>query len=302
MANFITEMTDRRILPAVGMYVAGSWVLIEILDRMVERYLLSPYLTDIIFWGLFLMIPAVIMITWTHGKKGKDKAGKLEKIGVPLNLLVTMALLFTIFGDKDLSMAATQITVNNELGQQETHYIPSDSFRRRMAVFFWENESGDPDLDWLQYGVTELLVQDLQQDPFILATSPWSNFGNGFYPRIKQAGITDGLGVPISLMRDIANEANRQYFVEGSIQRETDEFLVTARIWDTQTAQMVAELDSRDWDIYRAIDELSRDIREELGVPNSSGRIADDLPLAETYGESEAALKTYVQCLNARLF
>jgi hypothetical protein len=49
MADFITEMRDRRILPAVGVYVASSWVLIEILDRLVERYLLSPYITYIVF-------------------------------------------------------------------------------------------------------------------------------------------------------------------------------------------------------------------------------------------------------------
>jgi len=48
MADFITELRDRRILPAVGVYVAGSWVVIEILDRLVERYLLSPYLSDIV--------------------------------------------------------------------------------------------------------------------------------------------------------------------------------------------------------------------------------------------------------------
>lgn len=199
-------------------------------------------------------------------------------------------------------MAATQITVNNELGQQETHYIPSDSFRRRMVVFFWENESGDASLDWLQYGITELLVQDLQQDPFVLATSPFNNFGNGFYPRIKQAGFEDGLGVPISLMREIADESNRQHFVEGSLQRRADEYLVTARIWDTQTAQKVAELSGRNWDIYKAVDELSREIRKELEVPESSARIAEDLPLAETYGESELAFKAYVQGLNTRLF
>jgi len=302
MAGFITELKDRRILPAVGMYVASTWVLIEILDRLVERYLLSPYLTDIVFWGLYSLIPAVIIISWTHGKKGKDKAGRLEKIGVPINLIVSLGLLFTVFGDKDLSMAATQITVNNELGQQETHYIPSDTFRRRMVVFFWENESNNPELDWLQYGITELLVQDLQQDPFVLASSPWSNFGNGFFPRIKQAGFADGLDMPRSLMREIADEANRQYFVEGSLRQEADEFLVTARIWDTQTAQQLVELSRRNWDIYAAVDELSRDIREELGVPKSSGRIAEDLPLAETYGESEDALKTYIQGLNARLF
>ena len=51
MANFIDEIRDRRVLPAVGVYAAGCWVLIEILDRLVERYLLSPYITDAAFWG-----------------------------------------------------------------------------------------------------------------------------------------------------------------------------------------------------------------------------------------------------------
>ena len=37
MADFITELSDRRILPAVGVYVASSWVLIEILDRATGR-------------------------------------------------------------------------------------------------------------------------------------------------------------------------------------------------------------------------------------------------------------------------
>ena len=68
------------------------------------------------------------------------------------------------------------VTLANEEGMQETHYVPNESFRRRMAVFFFENVSGDPAQDWLQYGLTELLVQDLQQNPFVLATSPWANF------------------------------------------------------------------------------------------------------------------------------
>jgi len=304
MADFITEVRDRRVLPAVGVYVASSWVLIEILDRLVERYLLSPYLTDIVFWGLYSLIPAVMLIAWTHGRRGKDKATRLEKVGVPINLIATLGLLITVFGDKDLDLAATRITVNNELGQQETHYIPSETFRRRMIVFFWENESGNPELDWLQYGITELLVQDLQQDPFVLANSPWDNFGNGFYSRIRQAGFDDGLNVPRSLMRKIANEANRQYFVEGSLNIVAGEYVVTARVWDSQTLAEVAELTEQGRDIYAVIDRLSREIRVRgaLDVPESSSRIAEDLPLTETYGESEDALKAYINGLNTLLF
>lgn len=289
-------------MPAVGVYAAGCWVLIEILDRLVQRYMLSPYLTDIVFWGLYSLIPAVMLVAWTHGKPGKDKVTRLEKIGLPINFIATLGLLLTVFGDKNLNMAATRVTVNNELGQQETHYIPSEMFRRRMAVFFWENDSGNPDLDWLRYGVTELLVQDLQQNPFILANSPWNNFGNGFYPRMRQAGFADGLGVPRSLMREIAAEANRQYFIEGALDSQSGEYLLTARIWDTQTLEQLVELQAHGWDIYTAVDKLSKGIREALDVPRASRQMAEDMPLTETYGESQDALKAYLQGLNARLF
>ncbi len=302
MADFIIELRDRRILPAVGVYVAGVWVAIEILDRMVERYMLSPYVSDIVFWGLYSLIPAVMLIAWTHGKPGKDKATRLEKVGVPINLIATLGLLIASFGDKNFDLAATQITVSNELGQQETHYIPSETFRRRMAVFFWKNESGNTELDWLQYGITELLVQDLQQDPFVKADSPWINFSNGFYSRMRRGGFNDGLNVPLTLMRKIANEANRQYFIEGSINKEADKYVLTARIWDTQTLDQVAEVEESGWDIYTSTDRLSKEIRETLDVPESSKRIAEDLPLTETYGESEEALKAYIHGLNARLF
>ncbi len=300
MADFVTELRERRVLPAIGVYVASSWVLVEILDRLVERYLLSPYLTDIVFWGLFSLIPAVMLVSWTHGKPGKDKSTRAEKVGVPINLIATLGLLITVFGDKDLDLAATQVTVNNELGQQETHYIPSETFRRRMAVFFWENESGMPELDWLQYGITELLVQDLQQDTFILATSPWNN--PGYYSRMRQAGFDDGLGVPRSLMRKIANESNRQYFIEGSLNMAADVYSVSARIWDSQSLELIDELTIQNWDIYAAVDDLSIEIREALDVPKAGRHIAEDLPLAETYGESEEALKAYINGLNARLF
>ena len=61
MGGLIQELKERLVLPTVGMYVASTWVLIEILDRLVERYLLSPYLTDVVFWGRYTLIPAVMI-------------------------------------------------------------------------------------------------------------------------------------------------------------------------------------------------------------------------------------------------
>lgn len=302
MAHIFQEIKNRRILPAVGVYVGGCWVLIEILDRLSERYLLSPYITDAAFWGLYSLIPAVILMAWAHGKPGKDRATIAEKVGVPINIIATIGLLVSVFGGKDLGATGSMVLLANEDGVQETHYIPSESFRRRMAVFFFDNQSGNPELDWLQYGVTELLVQDLQQNPFVLASSPWANFGNGFYMRMKQAGFSDGLDVPLSLMREIAEDANRQYFVEGTINRVADEYAITVRIWETQSLEQVAQLEESGWDLYRTVDALSVEMRDALDVPRGNARIVEDLPLAETYGESSKAFQLYLSGLNTRLF
>jgi tetratricopeptide (TPR) repeat protein len=302
MTDIFQEIKKRRILAALGLYVGSCWVLIEILDRLAERYLWSPYITDAAFWGLYSLIPAVILLAWTHGKPGKDRVTTAEKVGIPVNIIATIGLLVTVFGGKDLGATASMVSIANEEGVQETHFIPSESFRRRMAVFFFENTSGDPELDWLQYGVTELLVQDLAQNPFVLASSPWANFGDGFYMRMKQAGFSDGLDVPLSLMREIANDANRQYFVEGDINKVADEYVITVRAWDSESLRQVAEITESGWDLYATIDQLSVELRDALDVPRSGARMVEDLPLAETYGESSEAFQYYISGLNARLF
>ena len=120
--------------------------------------------------------------------------------------------------------------------------------------------------------------------------------------RMRQAGFRDGLDVPLSLMRQIAGDANRQYFVEGDVDRVADEYVITVRAWETQSLKQVAELKESGWDLYRTIDALSIELRDALDVPHGSARMAEDLPLAETYGESSAAFQHYISGLNARLF
>jgi len=296
------ELRERRVIPAIGVYIGASWVVVEILDRLVERYLLSPYVTDIAFWGLYSMLPAVLLVSWTHGRPGKDKSTRAERVGVPINIIATLGLLITVFGGKDIGATANLVTVANELGEQEQHYVPRDSFRRRTAVFFWDNQSGDPELDWLQYGITDLLVQDLQQNPFLLVTSPWNNLANGFYARMKRAGFEDGLDLPLSLMREIAQSSNRHYFLEGDLRRDGEELEVAVRVWNTETLTQLGEVSQRGWDPLLLVDRLSEGVREILDVPSGKGRLAEDLPLAETYGESETAHQEYINAMNDVLF
>jgi tetratricopeptide (TPR) repeat protein len=299
--NLFREIRKRRVLPAVGVYAGGCWVVVEILDRLVDRYFLSPYLTDIVFWGLYSLLPAVFLLAWTHGRPGKDRITRAEQIGVPLNVIASIGLLFMVFGGKDLGATAELVTVANELGQQEEHYVPRDSYRRRLALFFFSNQSGDPELDWLQYGVTEMLTQDLGQNPFIVVTSPWPQHGSGTYGYMQAAGFDDGLDVPLSLEQSIAHAANRAYFVDGSLDRAGNQFRVTASVWRTDSLERLAELTEQGADKLEVVDRISAGIRKVLDIPSAGGS-GTDLPLRETYGDSEEALRYFVEGRNALLF
>jgi hypothetical protein len=163
MTGFMGELRERRVLPAIGVYVASSWVAIEILDRLTERYGLSTYLTDLVFWGLFSLIPAVCILAWAFGRPGKDPATPAVKIGVPLNLVATAALLVALASGKDLGLAAPaaapQVAADAPPAEPPPEAIqaPQPGERFRLGMFFYRNESGDPELDWLQYGATNLL-------------------------------------------------------------------------------------------------------------------------------------------------
>ena len=81
----LSEIRQRRVLPALGVYIAGCWVAVEILARLEERYYLSPYLTDIVFWGLFSLIPAVLLLAWSAG------AGRAQTLAVRGETVHTLA-------------------------------------------------------------------------------------------------------------------------------------------------------------------------------------------------------------------
>ncbi len=299
--SLFSEIRERHVLQAVGVYVGACWVLIEILDRLVERYLLSPTLTDVFFWGLFSLLPAVILIAYEHGKPGKDKVTRTELVGVPINLIATTGLLFTLFSGQHMGATAEKVMVLDEEGQTVEKYIPKAAFRHSLMLFFWDNTSGDQELDWLQYGVAEMLGQDLSQNPYLTLTTVYTHHEWGMYAQLLRAGYQDGLQVPHSLQREIAANNNQQYFINGSIDRNGDEVSLTARMYQPDGLRLVEEYTFSGSAVMPLIDRLSAAIKNTLEVPAGGGRLADDLPVNEQYSNSLTAVKDYISARNQRL-
>ncbi|MEM7582081.1 MAG: tetratricopeptide repeat protein [Acidobacteriota bacterium] len=300
--SFIQEIKRRRVPQIMGLYFGASWGIIQFVDWLVKRYLLSDALTDAVLVTLVSLAPAAFLLAYNHGAPGKDPWKRFEKIGVPANLAVTMILLGLLFHGKDLGATSQTIRVTDEEGRTVERVVPKESFRRRLAVFFWENASKDSELDWLQYGLPDMLTKDLAQDPYLSPWIPYQDFNRSAFDRLVQAGYPTGIGAPVGLKRRIASESHLDYFVDGRIDRTGDQIALEVVLYSTEPARQVGIRTLQGDDPLALIDELTPLLKADLGVPEGSEALANDLPVAEHLSASLEAIQDHVAASNLMLF
>lgn len=284
------DLMARRVPHALGLYLAAGWAVLEFTDWVVNRYMLSPHLADLAlaFWGL--MIPTVVMLAYFHGKPGRDRWSPVEKIGIPLNLLLAAGILYASFSDKELGATTTQITLQDESGAEIEREVPKTEFRKRLALYYFTNESGDSALDWLQYGIPLALSDDLVQDVFLDHRISYPYFDE----LLEKAGYPDGVDLPLGLRREIAEKLHLDYFVSGIISRSSDGLVVTVRLHDTVSGRLLTEREFLYDGVFGLVDRISLQLRRDLGVPEQHIEETPDLPAAEMLTDSEAAIRHYV--------
>ncbi len=281
----------------VGAYVAVSWGLVQAVDWIVDRYALSGHLVDLSLTLFLLLLPTAAMLAWRHGAPGRNRWTRVEKIGVPANFFVAAAALFLVFQGKPLGATTTTVVVEDEEGESVERIVPKSEFRRHVALFYFDNESGDPDLDWLRVGIPEGLWADLRQDLYIDARA-----GLLLSEALKDASRTDGLGVPLALKGTISREQNVEYFVAGAIDRDPDGLRASTALYEVDGNRLVHDRSFVATGPLELIDQISAQLRRDLGIPSARLEETQDLPISELLTDSEAAFRAFVEIVPAMAF
>jgi len=282
------EMMRRRVPHFLGAYFVVGWILLELADWAVGRWVLSPHITDLGVAIWLSMIPAVALLAWTHGAPGRDRWTRTGIVGVGLNLLVAAGLMFLLFRGRDLGSATNTVTVLDEEGQSVEREIPKREFTRRVAVFAFVNESDETDLDWLQFGAAWSLVLDLEQDNWIRPVT-------GFAQEMEGESAFSPSHLPFSRQRELASDRSLEYMLVGSIHGTSSAPILKSRLYDAETGSLLVEHEFEGTHALDLVDRLSVQIRKDLGVP--SGHIArtTDLPVRELLSDSLVAVRAFLQ-------
>ena len=94
---FIKTLLERRIPQIVGSYFVAGTSLILFIEYLIDKYQFPSHYATLALFALIGILPSVIILSYFHGAPGKDEWTKVEKVGIPINVLFIAGILF--FGD-----------------------------------------------------------------------------------------------------------------------------------------------------------------------------------------------------------
>ena len=285
------ELFRRRVPQIVGLYMVGSWGFVEATDWAVEQYVLSPHITNFVVALLLLLLPSVMLLAWRYGAPGDDHWTRTESIAIPLNLVVAAAVLYVGFHGEYLGAATTTVLVENEAGDPVERVVPRDELRRSIALFFFENETGDTTFNWLSHGLLYATEADLSQDMFITVVSPWAD--DGLLRELEEAGFEDGVGAPLALQRKLAVDRHVDVVLTGSLTSADSGLVVESELYDGPRGRLVARHTFSGADPFELADQMSDQLKRDLGLPTLQIEDAQDLPASEILTSSVGAFRQY---------
>ncbi|MCP4149671.1 MAG: tetratricopeptide repeat protein [bacterium] len=291
------DLLNRRVPQIMGIYLGASASIVQFTEWLINRYMFSPGLVDLVLVILASLIPSILVMAYCHGMPGRNQWLKIEKAVIPTNFILTIVLIFLIFSGRDLGSVSKKVVVQDESGQEIQRVVPKSNFRKKIALFYFDNASGDKELDWLQYGVLNMMGPDLEQDAFLDMISPDVRAPEALdfyvYEEILKAGYKNAVGVPMALKRKIALQFHRDYFFCGKIKKEKEDFLLETTLYKSKNGKVIAGRTFQGKNIFELVDQLTLRLRKDLDIPAHYIEESTDLPVEELFTASLKAAQLY---------
>jgi len=316
MKKLFQEAHKRSLWQVLGIYMAGSWIVLQVVDQLTESAGLPEWVPSFALVLLLIGLPVVIataflqhrgQATGDHDDSATgsvvDSGAAVEAVsglgsanaaaGVSRRLFtwrnalvggVSAAVLFAVVmggwafaRDKGIGSAGTLVAKG----------VIDDGERVILAEF-----SGDSVMAEV---ATMAFRVDLSQSPTINVADP--TFLSSVFKRME---VDPSASVDEALAREAAIREGIKAVVSGDVARAGGSYVLTARLVAAESGQDLINLRETASDssqVMESVDQLSRRMRERLG--ESLGSIRASAPLDRATTTSLEALRKYSQSLKA---
>ena len=288
--SFMGNLMHRRVPHILGMYVAATWLVIELGDWVTERFNLPPAVTSYVFVGMLVLLPAVILFAYNHGAPGRDHWTNTEKIFIPLNILAAFGVLYLTSPQLNVEAATETVQIEDETGVIQEFEVPKHGYHKDIIGFFFKNETDQTDLDWLSYGLAMMLAHDMNRvSPVISVVTP---FGSSVArTELTNKGFASFLDEPQGLQVQIARDRRSAALITGSFSQTGDQLTMKATVFDAETGERMGSHTASGSDWLNLVDEISFAMLEYLEVSPGVNRSND--PVSQHLSASLEAIKYF---------
>jgi TolB-like protein/Flp pilus assembly protein TadD len=218
MDDLWRRLRERRIVQWLLAYLAGAWLLVQVLHLVGEQFGLPLAMLRSVTTLLAVGALAAVVIAWYHGEQGRQRVTGPELVML-CGILIIAASSVAMVRGAPASHAGVAL-VSGAAGLQS---FPA-SREKSIAVLPFANLSEQRENEHFSDGLTEELMMDLARLTSLRVISRTSAM------RFKDTE----LGV-----REIGDELGVAYLVAGSVRRDGDRVRITAQLVDARTDQHV---------------------------------------------------------------
>ncbi len=293
------ELIKRRLFYIVGMYLGASVALMELTGVLIERFQLSANLVDYVLIAMFSWLPGVILLAWRHGKPGKDRWGKPEAIGLPLNAAIMLMIMLSYTSQTGTEQQAANPAKQAQVAAPEPPDAPIQANAKHFRLHAFPidiNPSMPQDKRWLGYAMTTLIANRLDQHPHINVDSLLNVFNqNAIVQTLSRKGFADGFNIPKPLKQQVAQETNAGYFLSGELNQSTDQsFELNATLYNTKDGSAAKHFVIRQQNLFKLVDNLAEQLITLLQIEAPPAKYKALLSTSELVTDKLTALEPLI--------
>jgi len=244
--SFFATLKKRKIFQWAVAYLAGAWVLMQLIDVLGERWGVSDSLARTMDLVLIVGFFLTLVLAWYHGDRGQQRVSGPELL-IIASLLMIGGLAIAILNVNGKNPPAVETATDKPVVSDEKPWI---------AVLPFTVQSADPELDSFAAGLTEDISNGLSDFSYLLVLS---------------RNATRGLVEQSADVRQIGSELGARYVLQGSLRKAGATTRITAQLVDARNGtQIWAETFDRELnsgDILSTQDEITDRIVATVGDP-----------------------------------
>jgi tetratricopeptide (TPR) repeat protein/TolB-like protein len=162
-----------------------------------------------------------------------------------------------------------------------------------LAILYFENISGDKNLDTWKTGLTELLITKLSQSKFITVLS-----SDRIFSILRKLNLAEAKRYSTEDLVNVANEGRATYTLNGTIMKAGPNIVVTLTLQKPRTGEVISPISVEskgEEEIIPKVDELAVKIKSDLNLSSEQISADIDKPAGKITTSSPVAYKYYIE-------